>query len=71
MRKALKSWAVSACAVCFCAVGAAQSASPASPKTVAEKLGHAADARLLVIEAEDLGMAHSVDKASFEALKKG
>jgi chitin disaccharide deacetylase len=27
--------------------------------------------RLLVIQAEDLGMAHSIDKASFEALEKG
>jgi hypothetical protein len=38
---------------------------------VAEKLGYAADARLLVVQAEDLGMAHSIDKASFEALEKG
>jgi hypothetical protein len=49
----------------------AQEAAKPAEKTVAEKLGHAADARLLVIEAEDLGMAHSVDKASFEALEKG
>ena len=34
-------------------------------------LGYAAGARLLVIQAEDLGMAHSIDKASFEALEKG
>jgi predicted glycoside hydrolase/deacetylase ChbG (UPF0249 family) len=27
--------------------------------------------RLLLIEGEDLGMAHSIDKASFEALEKG
>jgi hypothetical protein len=27
--------------------------------------------RLLIVEAEDLGMAHSVDKATFEALDKG
>jgi hypothetical protein len=38
---------------------------------VAEALGYAADARVLVIQAEDLGMAHSIDKASFEALEKG
>jgi hypothetical protein len=55
----------------LCAWGSAQTAPPAKPQTVAEKLGFAPDARLLVIDAEDLGMAHSVDKASFEALEKG
>jgi hypothetical protein len=54
----------------LCAWATAQQASPAKPQTVAEKLGYAADARLLVIQAEDLGMAHSIDKASFEALEK-
>ena len=71
MTAALKNWLISSSVLCFCAVGAAQSVAPASPKTVAEKLGYAPDARLLLIEAEDLGMAHSVDKASFEALEKG
>jgi chitin disaccharide deacetylase len=32
---------------------------------------HSKHARFLVIEAEDLGMAHSIDKASFNALEKG
>jgi predicted glycoside hydrolase/deacetylase ChbG (UPF0249 family) len=71
-RFALKKWLICAYAAFLCAAGAAaQPVSLAAPKTVAEKLGHAADARLLVIEAEDLGMAHSVNKASFEALEKG
>ena len=39
--------------------------------SAAETLGYGADARLLVIQAEDLGMAHSIDKAGFEALEKG
>jgi predicted glycoside hydrolase/deacetylase ChbG (UPF0249 family) len=43
----------------------------ASGKTVAEKLGYPKDARLLVIHAQDLGLAHSVDTATFEALEKG
>lgn len=40
-------------------------------ENVAQILGHPSNSRLLVIQAEDLGMAHSVDKASFEALEKG
>lgn len=39
-------------------------------KTVAERLGYPADARLLIIHADDLGVAHSVDAASFDALDK-
>lgn len=33
--------------------------------------GRVSDRRYLLIQAEDLGMAHSIDKASFEALEKG
>jgi predicted glycoside hydrolase/deacetylase ChbG (UPF0249 family) len=40
-------------------------------RSVAERLGRPADARLLLIHADDLGMARSVDKASFEALERG
>jgi len=71
MRKVLRSSLVGVCGLGLCAWGLAQQALPTKPQTVAEKLGYAADARLLVIQAEDLGMAHSIDKASFEALEKG
>src|SRR6185503_7112880 len=43
---------------------------PATP-TLQERLGYPADARLLVIHADDLGMAHAVNRATFEALANG
>ena len=36
--------------------------------TVAERLGYAADAKLLILHADDLGVAHSVNAATFDAL---
>jgi predicted glycoside hydrolase/deacetylase ChbG (UPF0249 family) len=46
----------------FSASGAAQT------KTVAERLGYPPDAKLLIVHADDLAVAHSVDAASFDAL---
>jgi predicted glycoside hydrolase/deacetylase ChbG (UPF0249 family) len=46
-------------------------AAPAAASTVQERLGHPATARLLVIHADDLGMAHAVNRATFEALQRG
>ena len=43
----------------------------AQTKTVAERLGYPADAKLLILHADDLGVAHSVNAASFDALDKG
>ncbi len=44
---------------------------PAQTRTIAERLGYPADAKLLILHADDLGAAHSVDAASFDALDKG
>ena len=43
---------------------------PAQTKTIAERLGYPADSKLLIIHADDLAVAHSVDSASFDALDK-
>jgi hypothetical protein len=39
-------------------------------KNVAERLGYPADSKLLIVHADDLAVAHSVDSASFDALGK-
>jgi predicted glycoside hydrolase/deacetylase ChbG (UPF0249 family) len=39
-------------------------------KTVAERLGYPANSKLLIIHADDLAVAHSVDLTSFDALDK-
>jgi predicted glycoside hydrolase/deacetylase ChbG (UPF0249 family) len=42
--------------------------SPAQQKNIAERLGYPADAKLVILHADDLGVAHSVNQASFAAL---
>ncbi len=42
----------------------------AQTKTVAERLGYPADAKLIIIHADDLAVAHSEDTASFESLDR-
>jgi len=58
------------CLLFFCAQCIAQ-LRPPTESAAATPFGFPGNARLLVIQAEDLGMAHSIDKASFEALEKG
>ena len=43
----------------------------AQTRTLAERLGHPRDAKLLILHADDLGVAHSENAASFDALDKG
>ncbi len=52
----------SAVAILFSTLGKAQM------KNIAERLGYPADAKLLIIHADDLAVARSVDRASFAAL---
>lgn len=58
-------WTLSLPGIFFLVVGLA-----AQPKTVAERLGYPSDAKLLMIHADDLALAQSVDRASLAALEK-
>jgi predicted glycoside hydrolase/deacetylase ChbG (UPF0249 family) len=46
-------------------------ASQTASKTLAERLGYPRDAKLLIVHADDLGMAHSINTASIKALETG
>jgi hypothetical protein len=47
------------------------SALSAQQKSAAERLGYPADAKLLILHADDLAVSHSEDAASFSAYEKG
>ena len=47
------------------------STAQAQGKTIAERLGYPANAKLLILHGDDLGVAHSVDAASLDALDQG
>src|SRR5580658_3436092 len=57
------------CVLVSCLAGLAAAGRPA--QTVQERLGYPASVRLLVIHADDFGMAHSVNRAISEALENG
>src|SRR5438552_14004846 len=40
-------------------------------KTLVERLGYPRDAKLLIVHADDLGAAHSINRASIRALESG
>lgn len=40
-------------------------------KTVAERLGYPADAKLVIVHGDDLGMAHSINEATIKAFSSG
>ena len=67
----LRSWLLRACVACLCACGTAQQTPVQTPTTSPETPSQISSSRFLVIEAEDLGMAHSIDKASFAAFENG
>jgi len=48
-----------------------QPPSQTATKTLAERLGYPRDAKLLIVHADDLGAAHSVNRASIKALETG
>jgi chitin disaccharide deacetylase len=54
------------CLFLFCAAAGTR----AQSKTIAERLGYPADSKLLIVHADDLAVAHSVDTASLDALDK-
>src|SRR5258708_33691809 len=68
-------------AVLLCIVSAATAAarhrttsrprSQAPAKTLVERLGYPADTKLLIVHADDLGMAHSINLASIKGLESG
>lgn len=43
----------------------------AATKTLVERLGYPPDAKLLIVHADDLGMAHSINMASIKGLETG
>ena len=64
-------WTMRLTAICIGVLFARSSPAQGDSRSVQERLGYPPGARLLVIHADDLGMAHSVNRATFEALEKG
>lgn len=58
------------CSVILLALLCSRPAAAQAKKTLAERLGYAADAKLLIVHADNVALAHSVDAASFDALDR-
>src|SRR4029434_695376 len=59
-------------ALCFCvALLCLAPGASAQNRSLAERLGYPKDARLLIVHAHDLGMAHSVNAATIKGFESG
>jgi hypothetical protein len=58
-------------AICVCAALLALAPNASGQKSLAERLGYPADAKLLIVHADDLGMSHSVNVATIKGLESG
>ena len=56
---------------CASARAQASGASSVEVKPLAARLGYTADAKLLIVHADDIGVAHSVNAATFKAFESG
>ncbi|HEX8145705.1 MAG TPA: polysaccharide deacetylase family protein [Pyrinomonadaceae bacterium] len=70
MRLRLSTFILAAAVGHLCA-GLAAAQAPAGVKSLAARLGHPADAKLLIVHADDLAAAHSVNAATFKAFETG
>ena len=53
------------------AAGQQKDAAQSQTKTLLERLGYPPDTKLLIVHADDLGMAHSINRASIKGLENG
>ena len=59
-------------ATCLCALlFALVPSASAQNRSLAERLGYPADAKLLIVHADDLGMSHSVNLATIKGFESG